>query len=154
MTCATVFSPVSNGRAEEHGHVATVGTIRVVHPWVRAAAVGGSTLVFMDIENAGRAVRLVGVRADVAQRAAVVGVVMKETELSTADIGALDIPTGEVQLDPGGLAIKLENLSEELVVGQEIEIVVTFEPGGELVVHPEVEPVGATEHHHAGHSHE
>lgn len=154
MACAAILGSSADGKAEEHGHVASAGDIRVVHPWVRAAAAGGSTLVFMEIENAGAPAQLVSVKSDVAARAAVVGIVMTGTEISTADMGPLDIPSGEFHLDPGGLAIKLDNLSKEFVAGEEVEIVVTFEPGGELVVHAEVEPEGATEHHHAGHSHD
>ncbi|WP_425356248.1 copper chaperone PCu(A)C [Sinorhizobium americanum] len=108
----------------------------------------------MDIENAGGPVRLTRVRTDVAERAELVGIVMEGTELTTAAVGAIDVPVGEVQLDPGGLAIKLDGLSQELAVGDEIEMVLTFEPGGELTVHYEVEPADAREHSHAGHSHD
>ncbi|APG95467.1 copper chaperone PCu(A)C [Sinorhizobium americanum] len=145
----------SNAMAEDHeSHVAAMGDIRVVHPWARAADAGGSTLVFMDIENAGGPVRLTRVRTDVAERAELVGIVMEGTELTTAAVGAIDVPVGEVQLDPGGLAIKLDGLSQELAVGDGIEMVLSFEPGGELTVHSEVEPADAREHSHAGHSHD
>lgn len=154
MTCAAILGSTADGKAEEHGHVASAGDIRVVHPWVRAAAAGGSTLVFMEIENAGGPARLLDVKSDMAERASVVGIVMTGTEISTADMGPLDIPSGDFHLDPGGLAIKLDNLTKELVAGEELEIVVTFEPGGELVVHAEVEPEDATQHRHAGHSHD
>jgi copper(I)-binding protein len=107
----------------------------------------------MEIENADKPARLTRVSTKVAERAELVGIVMEGTELSTTAIGALDVPVGGLHLDPGGLAIKLDGLSEELAVGDAIDVVLTFEPGGELTVHPQVEPAEATEHHHAGHSH-
>ncbi|WP_429132962.1 copper chaperone PCu(A)C [Ensifer sp. 4252] len=121
---------------------------------MRAADADGSTLVFMDIVNTGYPIRLTRARTDAAERADVVGITMNGTELSTAAVGAVDVPVGELRLDPGGLAIKLDGLSEELAVGEEVDIVLTFEPGGELTVHAEVEPADATEHRHSGHSHQ
>ncbi|KSV92931.1 hypothetical protein N184_22540 [Sinorhizobium sp. GL28] len=134
-------------------HLAALGEIRVTHPWLRAAEAGGTTLLFMEIENDGDPVRLVRARSNAAGTATTVGIVLQGETISTVDIGVVEVPRGAFRMDPGGLAIKLEQLSEDFDVDEEIDVVLTFEPGGDLPLRAKVEAADATEHGHAGHAH-
>ncbi|MBW0368318.1 copper chaperone PCu(A)C [Ensifer adhaerens] len=147
---ASVTAASADGR---EAHLAALDEIRVIHPWVRAAEAGGTTLLFMEIENDGGPVRLVSARSSAAGAATTVGIVSQGETLSTVDIGVVEVPRGEFRMDPGGLAIRLERLSEDFAVDEEIDVVLTFEPGGELPLRAKVEAADATEHRHAGHAH-
>lgn len=147
-----VFTFAGPAVAEDE-RVATIGEIRLLHAWARAAEAGASTLVFVEIDNDGPADRLVAVASDVAAGARVVGMTMTNGEAAVREIGVLDIGPGETELDPGGLAIELTGLSQALVEGGEAELEVTFERAGTVHLHAEVLAADADEHPHAGHAH-
>jgi copper(I)-binding protein len=139
--------------AEEHEHVATAGDIRIVHAWARAAAGGGDTLVFMEIENKGAADRLLSAETDKASSAEPVGITMKDGASTTTPLGPVDIGTGETVLDPGGMAIALRGLTGNLVKGEDFDLTLQFEKAGAVELDVEIEAADATEHSHAGHAH-
>lgn len=139
--------------AEEHEHVATAGAIRIVHPWVRAGHAGENTLAFMELENGGSADTLESVETDAAASARIVGVTMKDGVAGTQEVGAIEIPAGEFDFDPAGLAIELVGLKKDIEKGGEIEFELKFRSAGEVHLHAEVEAENATRHSHAGHAH-
>lgn len=154
--CLTLpLAGIADDDHDDHGdhHVAEAGAIRIVHPWARAAAKGASTLVFMEIENNGAPDLLEGAHSEAAEAARIVGITFKDGIASTVGLDAIDIPEGDFDLDPGGIAIELVGLGEALEQGSEIEIELIFRDAGEVHLHAEVEAANATQHSHAGHAH-
>jgi copper(I)-binding protein len=137
----------------EDAHLAAAGDIRIVHPWARAASVGGETLVFMEIENLGATDRLLGAQTALAEDVHIVGLTLSGDTVSVTEIGAVDVRPGDFHLDPGGLALELHGLTADLVAGTHFDLVVTFETAGAIALEVEVEAADATQHSHAGHSH-
>ena len=139
--------------AEEHEHVATAGDIRIVHAWARAAAAGGDTLVFMEIQNKGMADSLLSAETGKAAGAEAVGITMKDGASATTPLGPVDIGTGETVLDPGGMAIALRGLTGNLAEGEDFELLIRFEKAGAVELDVEIEAADAMQHSHAGHAH-
>lgn len=153
LAAIAVLVLCSAASAEDAGHATVAGDLKIVHAWTRAADAGRDALVFMEIENTGPADLLTGGRSDIASAVTVVGLTIEGDEISTAPVGPIDVPRGETELDPGGLALALSDLRGPLAVGSEMEMALTFERAGDVVIHVEVEPVGAKQHSHAGHEH-
>lgn len=149
-----LLAGLSPAAGEEQGdHVSRSGNIRIVHAWARAAKAGDNTLVFMDIENAGEIDTLTSAASDAAASARIVGITLKDGAPAAQEIGPLEIPKGDFDLDPGGVAIELVGLKSPLAQGDEIEVELRFETAGEAHLHVEVEAADATQHSHAGHAH-
>lgn len=134
-------------------HLASSGSITIVHPWARAVAAGQDALVFMEIENGGPTDRLLGALTDVAADVRIVGLTLTGDEISIQDVGPVDVANGDFDLDPGGIALELHDVSVPLVQGEHFELVVRFATAGEIRLEVEVEAADANQHSHAGHSH-
>lgn len=152
LAASFAFAPVTL-RAEEHDHVVNAGKIRIVHPWVRAGDAGQNTLAFMEVINDGETDTLESVATDAASSARIVGVTMKDGVSALQDVGATEIPAGDFDFDPAGLAIELVGLKQAIEKGGEIELELTFKAAGTVHLHAEVEASDATQHSHAGHAH-
>lgn len=149
-----LLSPSAVFAHDDHDHhVAEAGSIRIVHPWARAAQSGKNTLVFMDIENGGAQDVLVGVKTEAAGEARIVGVTLKDGEAAVQEVGEIEIPSGSFTLDPAGLAVELVGLTKTLQKGDEFELELVFKTAGEIHLHVDVEDANARQHGHAGHSH-
>lgn len=135
-------------------HVAKVGDLKIVHVWMRAANEAKRPVdVFMEIENAGGAERLVSAEALFAGTATVVGLGAKAGAVA-APIGPAEVPErGKLILDPSGLAVRLEGLKRPLKAGSDFELILTFEKAGAVTVAGEVMSATAKSHGHAGHRH-
>lgn len=138
---------------DDHGHEAAAGAITVSHPWARAAASGEDTLVFMEFVNSGEADTLESVSSDLAAEAGIVGVSFSAGDMQTIPFEQFEIPAGEFDFDPAGVAILLTGLNQDLAQGDVFELELDFHHAGSLHVDVEVEAANATEHSHAGHSH-
>jgi len=138
---------------EHEHHSAEAGAIAVTHPWARAASAGGETLVFMEIENDGESDVLEAVHTDLADSASIVGISFAGGSQSLQPFETFEIPRGEFDFDPAGIAILLEGLTAPLAEGDEFELELVFRSAGELHLHVEVESATATQHSHAGHNH-
>ncbi|MBC8129749.1 MAG: copper chaperone PCu(A)C [Rhizobiaceae bacterium] len=139
--------------AENDAHATSVGSLTIVHAWARAADAGEDTLVFLEIANAGEADRLTGAATLVAGSVLIVGLTNAVGEISTSPIGPVDVPPGAFELDPGGLALELRGLRQPLGIGTEVEMTLSFEKAGDVLVHVEIEARDAMQHSHAGHAH-
>ncbi|MDP3897352.1 MAG: copper chaperone PCu(A)C [Mesorhizobium sp.] len=149
-----LLAGLSPAASEENGeHVSRAGNIRIVHPWARAAKAGDNTLVFMEIENAADVDTLTGAASEAAAAARIIGITLKDGASATQEIGPIEIPKGDFDLDPGGVAIELVGLKSSLAKGHEIEVELRFETAGDVHLHVEVEAADATRHSHAGHAH-
>lgn len=138
-----------------HGqeHVFRANGISIEHPWARAAAAGGETLVFMDIDNEGAADTLTGGISDAAGDVHIVGITLSNGETGVQEVGAIAVPAGHFHLDPGGLALELHGLTRELKQGEHFDLTVTFANAGPIAIEVEVQAADAKQHSHAGHSH-
>lgn len=148
---------VSTGRAEddhahEH-HVFEAGGIEIIHPWARAAAQGGDSLVFFELHVEGAPDRLIGARADRASEAHIVGLTIGADGAAHQRVGAIDIPAGMFSFDPGGLALELHGLTRPLEKGEHFDLVLEFAAAGPIEIEVAVEAEGAVQHSHAGHTH-
>ncbi len=153
VAAAVAAMPLAASADDHDHHVAEAGSIRVVHPWARAAEKGANTLVFMEIENAGAADELQGGRAELAQAVRVVGFVAKDGVAGTQEVGAVEVPAVDFHLDPGGLALELVGLREAISQGGHFARTLSFRDAGELTLHVDVEAATASQHSHAGHAH-
>ncbi len=120
----------------------SAGSIKVSDAWARPSmGMDRAGAAYMVVENTGE-------EGDVllgAASPAAATVEVHETieggdgTMSMQPIGSLDIAAGEtVRLEPGGYHIMLIELTGELVVGDTIEITLTFETAGEVKVSAEV----------------
>ena len=139
---------------DEYDHEARIGNLTIVHPWARATAAGGDTLVFMEIDNDGEAVQLAGAATAIATSVEIVGAALgADGKMTYRTVGAVQIAPGHFALEPDGLGLRLSGLSQDLVAGDEFELEVMFGNGEHLDLHVEVEAADANAHSHAGHSH-
>lgn len=138
---------------DDDHHLTEVDGIRIVHPWARAAGSGADTLVFLEIVNEGDGDVLLGGATEAATTVSIVGITFADGVADTTEIGAIDIPHGEFDFDPMGLAIALDGLARDLDEGGEFELELEFRNAGHVTLHVEVEAANATAHSHAGHDH-
>ena len=114
------------------------GSIAVRDAWIRAAAEGGLSAAYLTITNGSAADdALVAVSAP--ELATAVGL----HETTTGDDGmtgmhhtpSIAIPAnGTVTLEPGGLHVMLEGMRRDLVAGDTVQLVLTFERAGPVTV--------------------
>lgn len=129
----------------------TTGTseITVSSAWARPGEIDGSpTAAYMMIQNAGNgADRLLSISADFSD-------MLEVHETRVADGVARMVPLEEqveippnsnVEFRPGGLHVMIMDLDENLTEGQEVDLVLTFENAGEIVVPANVSLNGVTE---------
>lgn len=135
----------ASGLAFAHEHKA--GSLKIVHPWVRATATGAQVAAgFVTIINTGSTPdRLLG------------GTIAKgaRTEVHTTSIkggiarmrpvdGGLEIkPGATVKLEPGGYHLMFSDLRGPFVDGEMVEGTLLFQKAGTVQVEFEVQSVGA-----------
>jgi copper(I)-binding protein len=140
-------------RGQEPEHEFSHGTIEIVHPWTRAASTGGETLVFMEIINSGATDRLLGAESPVGEAVHIVGLTLSPEGTSVTEIGPVDIPVGDFDLDPGGLGLELHGLTATLEPGGHFPLTLNFANAGTMTIEVLIEAADASQHSHAGHSH-
>lgn len=121
----------------------TVGPITVGLPWARAARAGTNTLAFFKIDNAGAPDMLVSASTDLAQSVEIVGLANRDGVVTTIPVGPIELSTGRLLFDPGGLGLALIDLQRELVAGETFELELVFETAGALTVTVGVESADA-----------
>ncbi|MDB5813341.1 MAG: hypothetical protein JWN23_458 [Rhodocyclales bacterium] len=123
-----------------------LGDIRILHPWARAtlpgAQVGG---VYLQLQNAGKADRLLSAKSDVAETIelhamSVDGTVMQMRRLDKG----VELPSrGAVEFKPGSLHIMLTGLHAPLKQGSTFPLQLKFERSGTTTVAVKVEALTA-----------
>ena len=115
---------------------ASVGSITIEQPWVRAAANGGNTAAFMVIKNSSnQADKLIKADYNTAKMVTLMETAMKDGKMAMADVAAIEIPaSGQVELKSGGYHVMLMMLMEELKAGEKATITLTFEKAGTVEV--------------------
>ncbi|GAB4445547.1 MAG: hypothetical protein Kow0031_28110 [Anaerolineae bacterium] len=102
--------------------------------------------------------RLLSVNSDVAGNVELHESVMDGNMMQMRPISGLDIAAGDtVRLEPGGYHIMLIDLTRELAAGDTIDLTLSFENSGEIVVPARVQQAGGMAHpeddDHAGDDH-
>jgi len=148
--------PVLAAGETDHGsaeHVSELGGVRIIHAWTRATT-AREDLIFLEVENrAGKTVALTGGESEIGAAVTLVGIRFKDGAPEFVSLPAIPVKDGGVlQLDPEGLALRIEGLKQPLHEGDVIEVEVELDIG-HLDVDVEVEAENATGHSHAGHSH-
>lgn len=128
----------------------TEPALEVTGAWARAANQGDVSAVYFVIENRGKeAVRLTGVRTDVAATAELHRTVQDGSTARMEPVQTLEVPAGEhVELAPGGYHLMLMDLRRDLNPGDAIELTLQFDGGHEVKVTAEVRDGGTTGHTH------
>lgn len=119
---SAICSPASDG-------------ITVKDQWARPST-NDVSAVFLVIENAGTEDRLISATSDVSPKVQVHEVVTNGSSMQMQEMkDGLLIPAGEcVELRPGGYHIMLMQLTAPLVVGDAVQVTLTFEHAGEVEV--------------------
>jgi copper(I)-binding protein len=142
-----------HGHDDHDDHAAGAGDLTITHPWARATAAGGTTMVFLEVVNEGETDTLEGAQAAIAEAITIVGFSMVDGRQSYEEVGPVEIDRGAFDFDPFGLALELSGLQQALNQGDRFPLVLDFANAGPVEVMVEVEAANATEHSHAGHSH-
>lgn len=139
----------------DHGaarHLAEIGDLRLIHGW----AVDGADplLVFVEIQNIGAAMQVLEeVHGDWGSFD-IVAPVLKEGEITLTPMRSLPLPAGsKMMLAPGSVAIRAQDLTEDLHEGHIEQLDLHFSGGIEAEIDVEIMPEGTTRHPHAGHNH-
>ena len=137
---------------EDEDHLAELSGLRLLHAWTNATTDDHAHL-YLTIENDGEEAFLTGASTEIAAEAHIVAQPM-DAGGEPEEIGTLPLPAGsDMALEPGGVFIELHGLTEALVEGGAFEVVLTFDPLGDVEVHVQVEAEDARQHSHAGHNH-
>ena len=129
-----------------HAEEYKLGDIRIAHAWARAtlpgAQVGG---VYLQLQNAGKADRLLSVKSDVAETVelhvmSMDGAVMQMRKLDKG----VEVPSGGgVEFKPGSLHIMLTGLHASLKQGSTFPLQLKFEHAGTTTIAVKVEALTA-----------
>ena len=118
-------------------HEFRLGSLEIIHPWVRAAAVGGNAGGFLSVTNEGAVQdRLLGVESAIAARVELHttiddGGIMRMRALPDG----VALPPGDTaSLAPGSDHVMFFALKAPLVTGSHFDAVLVFEKAGRLPV--------------------
>ena len=137
-TLAAVFS-VSAARADGHD-----AGVTVTEPFARASAGNvRNGAAFMTLSSGGGDV-LLRAASDVARRTELHTVKMEDGVMRMRRVPDIALPAMEkVALKPGGLHVMFMGLKEPLKQGENIDITLTFEKAGDVIVSVPVRGPGA-----------
>ena len=122
---------------------ADTGLIRLENAFTRSAPAGGVGGFYVTIVNTGATDRLIAVASPVAGKAELHESMAANGIMKMRDVTSLSIPAnGTVRLMPGGYHVMLLGLTQPLVEGQSIPVILTFEKAGRLEVSAPVSKAG------------
>lgn len=114
---------------------ATVGSIQILSPWIRAAANGGNTAAFMVLKNTGEADQLVKAEFAPAMMIELMDTKMESDKMAMVTIPTIDLPgNAETTLKSGGLHIMLMKLKQPLKAGEKYTLTLTFAKAGTVTL--------------------
>lgn len=116
-------------------------SITVEKPWVRASVgVTGPTAAFMTISNrSSSSDRLIKAQAAFAGMVQIHRTVIKNNQAQMMHVGKIDIPAGgKAVLKPGSFHIMLMRLKKPVVKGTKVQVILTFQKAGEVIVEADV----------------
>jgi periplasmic copper chaperone A len=129
--CSAAAAPTANAG----------GAITVGGAWVRPAAKGSDTAAYLQVVN-GRPSddTLVTVSTDAATRASLHQTRTDDSGMTgMAHVDSIVVPAGQtLVLAPGGYHVMLEGLRADLAAGSRVQLTLTFQQSGPLIVTAEV----------------
>ncbi|HEY8520946.1 MAG TPA: copper chaperone PCu(A)C [Gammaproteobacteria bacterium] len=110
--------------------------LSVSNAWARATPPGATTAAaYLDIENAGAADSLVGVRSDAARAVEVHGTRHEHGMMRMERLEELPVPSGEVtRLEPGGRHLMFIDIARPFAPGETVTVTLQFANAGEIEV--------------------
>jgi copper(I)-binding protein len=121
------------------------GGIALTDAFTRAAGVGGIGGAFVTIANTGVADRLTGVASPDAAKAELHESLTDNGVMKMRLASGIDVPAGAtVKLAPGGYHIMLMGLKHALVVGETIQLTLTFAKAGPVTTTAMILKAGAS----------
>ncbi len=116
-------------------HDYTVGGVKIVHPWSRQAAKGGSGVGFATFTNTGKdAVTLIAVKTPAAASASIHQTVETAGVFSMRPVPSLAIAPGKtVTFAPGGYHVMFVGLKAALPAGGKLPATLTFRRGSQTI---------------------
>lgn len=160
LALAACGSPAATNTASE-APAATVGSLSISAPWVRATSMAGSSdetaatnpsstgsamddmkigAAYMIIANSGGADKLISISTDAAKAVELHNVVEQNgvMQMRPAE-GGIDVPAGgKVELKPGGFHAMLIGLTRDLKAGDTVNFMLQFEKAGTTTVTAQV----------------
>jgi periplasmic copper chaperone A len=138
-----------------------IGSLTISSAWTRATPPRAPTAGgFVTIENSGEASdRLIGATSPIAGRAELHAMSMRDGTMIMQQVkNGIEIPPGgTVTLAPGGLHIMFMKLSESLVEGGTVSVILSFENAGDIEILFPVQAMGARQpvesHQNGSHEH-
>ncbi|MDX1523011.1 MAG: copper chaperone PCu(A)C [Anaerolineae bacterium] len=121
-------------------------SLMIIEPWARASTLdGGNSALYLTVRNEGGDDVLLGAATTVAEAVEIHESSMDENDvMHMSPVSTIAVPSGEsVNLEPGGKHVMLIGLKEQLKAGDTIEVTLTFERAGEVVVDAEIRGIGA-----------
>jgi copper(I)-binding protein len=120
----------------------TPGRLAVRDAWVRPAAAGTESAAYLTISNPGSADVLVSVRCAIAASTMLHQTATDASGMTGMSmLDRLPVPAGAtVALKPGGTHVMLAGLGKALEDGSSVELELTFEKAGRIVVNAAVRP--------------
>jgi periplasmic copper chaperone A len=118
------------------------GSLSVQDAWARPAAFGSNSAVYFLINNpANQEDVLLNASSTVSEHTEIHQTMMGADEtMSMHPQHSVPVPARErVTFEPGGLHVMLVNLQRDLVEGEQIEVILTFQRAGEIILQVPVE---------------
>lgn len=147
------FGAVAAGHG---GHDHGAAGVMVHDAWVRAVPpTSRMSAAYMRLENGGAmADRLVGVSSPIANVSEIHNVTAKDGMMQMFKVDGIEVPAnGSVELKPGGYHVMLIDLKQPPKEGEQVEVTLRFEKGGEKTLSMPVrtgamKPMGGMGHGH------
>jgi len=115
----------------------TTGELIIEDAWARTGIAGGNSAVYFIIKNGmGEDDALLSASCDTAKMTQVhMSSMDAEGNMSMSEQERVEIPAGEsVEFAQGGLHVMLMNLNQDLVNGDSLEVTLSFEKSGDVVL--------------------
>lgn len=115
------------------------GGLEVSDAWARSPLEDVGAVYFVVTNDGDADEELIGASSEAAGRLELHETVMEGGQAEMQPVEAITIPAGgELSFEPGGYHVMLFDLTEPLVVGETIQLVLTFEEAGEVEVDAEI----------------
>jgi copper(I)-binding protein len=112
--------------------------LQVTDIWARPGLADGNSAIFFVIENPGSDDTLLAASSDVAAAVELHKTSMQDGVMKMEHQLSVPVPKGETVFKPGDLHVMLIGLNEDLVVGDEFGLTLTFSSAGEKTLNVSV----------------
>ncbi|MGB1109494.1 MAG: copper chaperone PCu(A)C [Gammaproteobacteria bacterium] len=126
------------------------GTVSIESPYARAVPPGTpNSAVFMGVSNTDSVDHaLVSAASPASEVVELHTHIMEDGLAKMREVPKIDVPAGgQTMLKPGGLHVMLIGLKQDLEIGQQVEVTLTFEDGSKKHFSAPVKPVKRMMHH-------